>query len=294
MSGLTARLAARRAGGWLRSIKRSLGYYRLRATLERPRFVRALRPTDVFLVGHPKSGNTWLAYLLAMVVEPVDPDRVDLVNVGRYLPFVHGREHRIADYGGLADPRIFRNEYPRFWSSYPKVIYLYRDPRAVVVSLWEMYRTMLGDRRLPLDRFVDQYLAGNGVFRHWNSNLERWDRQVGRALDAAAGGGHLLLARYEDLVADRAAVLAEVSRFAGLDPSPERLADAVARGDFDAMRSLEDRGGAEAYRGRARGSGRFVRVGRVDGWRDELPPDLAARLVETLGPVMLRAGYPLD
>jgi hypothetical protein len=270
-----------------------VGYYRARAALARPAFERALRPTDVFLVGHPKSGNTWLAYLLAILLERDDPDRVDLVNVGRSIPFVHGRDHHIARYGDLPNPRVFRNEFPRYLDRYPRIIYLVRDPRAVLVSLWEMYRTMLGDRELSLDEFFDQYLAGNGLFRHWNSDLERWDHQVERALVAAEHDARIAVVRYEDLVADRAGTLDRVAAFAGIDATPERRARAVALGAFDAMQRLEDRAGAEAYLGRARGVGRFVRVGKVDGWRQELSPELALRITASFAPVMRRSGYPV-
>jgi hypothetical protein len=265
----------------------------VRTALGRARFARALRPTDVFLVGHPKSGNTWLAYMLAALLEPDDPGRVDLVNVGRYVPFVHGRDHRIAGHAGLTDPRVFRNEYPRYWDLYPRIVYLMRDPRAVIPSLWQMYRTMLGDHGVSLEAFLDQYLAGRGLFRHWNSDLEPWDRQVDRALARAEQDRRVLVLRYEELVADRAAWLERVTRFAGIPAPPARLAAAAALGDFAAMRRLEDRSGAEAYLGRARGQGRFVRLGRVDGWRDELPAALAARIVQRFGPVMRRAGYPV-
>jgi hypothetical protein len=272
-------------------VKRRLGYYRVRAAVHRPAFERALRPTDVFLVGHPKSGNTWLAYMLAVLLEPDEPARVDLLNVGRYIPFVHGRDHRIAAYAALPDPRVFRNEYPRYRDLYPRTIYLVRDPRAVLPSLWEMYRTMLDDRSLSLEAFLDQYLVGHGVFRYWNSDLERWDRQVDRALAAADRDPRILVVRYEDLEADRAAAIERAASFAAIPVTPARLAAAATLGAFDAMRRLEDRRGAEAYHGRARGDGRFVRRGRADGWRDELPPALAARIEALFGPAMRRAGY---
>lgn len=281
----------RTVGGWVREAKRGLGYYRLRASLFAPRFDRALRPTDVFLVGHPKSGNTWLAYMLAVLAAQDDGDDITLANVGRFVPFVHGRDHRIEGYEHLPDPRVFRNEYPLYADRYPKTIYLVRDPRAVLPSLWEMYRTMRGDRTLGFERFLEQYLQRRGVFRHWNSELVRWDRQVDAALRRADGDPRFQVVRYESMVADRRAVLVSLAALLGLEPPETRIDQAVERGSFEAMRDLEDRHGAEAYLGRAEGSGRFVRKGATDGWRDELSVAAIARIEAELGWAMRRAGY---
>ena len=316
---------------WFGRTKRRVGYYRLRDgvrnLLRAPRFARALRPADVFLVGHPKSGNTWLAYMLAVLLSDDRDAEVTLYNVGDYVPFVHGRDHEIAAYEHLPDPRVFRNEYPRHPRHYPRTLYLVRDPRAVLVSFWHMYATMFGDRDLTLSAFVDGYLSGTAPFDGWHRHLTRWDHQVAAALRGAERDDRICIARYEDFVANRAAALRRVAEFLGVSsdqgvpagtPIPNsvrirytkglpldgggagggeaaafegRLARAVARGAFEAMRETEERHGAEAYVGRARGDGRFIRRGRTDGWREEMDPAVAARVEAAFGPVMERAGY---
>ncbi len=317
---------------WFGRGKRQAGYYRLRDglrnRLREPEFRRALRPTDVFLVGHPKSGNTWLAYMLAVLLSDDRRGDVNLYNVGDYVPFVHGRDHAITTYGHLPDPRVFRNEYPRHPRRYPGTVYLVRDPRAVLVSFRHMFATMFDDRDMTLSRFVDGYLSGGAPFDAWHRHLMRWDRQVAAALRRAEGGERVCVVRYEDIVADRGAALRRVAEFIGAVPAggvpaedlavddlavghlavgqaaarqaaagdvaaetSARLSRAVARGSFEAMRDLEGRYGAEAYAGRARGEGRFVRRGEAEGWRDELDPADAARIEAAFGPVMERAGY---
>ncbi|WP_419950127.1 sulfotransferase domain-containing protein [Candidatus Palauibacter sp.] len=287
---------------WFGRTKRRVGYYRLRDglrnRLREPRFLRALRPTDVFLVGHPKSGNTWLAYMLAVLLSDDREGEVNLYNVGDHVPFVHGRDHEIAAWEHLPDPRVFRNEYPSHESRYPGTLYLLRDPRAVLVSFWHMYATMFGDRDVTLPAFVDGYLTGAAPFDVWHRHLARWDRQVSGALRRAEQGDRIHIARYEDFVEDREAALRRVARFIGCMPAGDvpagtsaALARAVARGSFEAMRDLEGRHGSEAYAGRARGEGRFVRRGRTDGWKVEMDPATAARIEAAFGPVMERVGY---
>lgn len=254
-------------------------------------FARCLRETDVFLVGHPKSGNTWLAYMLAILLRRDREERVTLANVGEFLPYVHGRDYRIRRYEALPDPRIFRNEDPQYPDLYPRTIYLIRDPRAALVSLWHMYRTMFDAGELTFGRFLDQYMRSDGIFDWWNSNLVRWDHQVSRALDQSEDDPAVLVVSYEDLVRDRGRGMKRIAGFLELGDEDEALDLAVRRGAFDAMRNVEDRHGAEAYRGRARGEGKFVRVGRIDGWRDEISPELADRIGGEFGPVMRRAGY---
>jgi len=276
---------------WFTALKQSLGYYELRTRLLRKPFNRALRPTDTFLVGHPKSGNTWVAYMLAILLAQDRDQRVTLRNVGDFVPFVHGRDDRIRRFGHLPDPRVFRNEYPRYWDLYPRIVYLVRDPRAALVSLWHMYRTMSGRGDFALPRFLDDYLTHGGVFREWNRNLVRWDRQVAAALDASERNGRILVVRYEDLVRDRRAMLERLRHFIGLERPAEILELAAARGDFHLMKDAEARTGAEAYHGRAAAAGAFVRRGEIEGWRDELPASLTDRIEAELGPAMRRAGY---
>ena len=292
---------------WFGRGKRRVGYYRmrdgLRNRLREPRFLRSLRPTDVFLVGHPKSGNTWLAYMLAVFLSDDRERDVNLYNVGDYVPFVHGRDHEIAAWDHLPDPRVFRNEYPRHPLRYPGTVYLVRDPRAVLVSFWHMFATVFDDRAMTLSRFVDGYLTGGAPFDAWHRHLRRWDRQVATALQRAGNGERVCIVRYEDLVAHREAALRRVAGFIGAFPAgevpardvpagtSERLSRAAARGSFDAMRDLERRHGAEAYAGRARREGRFVRRGQAEGWKEEMDPADAARIEAAFGPVMERAGY---
>lgn len=287
---------------WFGRGKRRAGYYRLRDglrnRLREPGFRRALRSTDVFLVGHPKSGNTWLAYMLAVFLSDDREGGVNLYNVGDYVPFVHGRDHEIAAWGHLPDPRVFRNEYPRYPHRYPGTVYLVRDPRAVLVSFWHMFATMFDDHETTLSRFVNGYLSGGTPFDAWHRHLRRWDRQVATALQRVEDGERVCVVRYEDLVADREGALRRVAHFVGVLPAgdvpagtSEGLSRSVARGSFEAMRELERRRGAEAYAGRARGDGRFIRRGQAEGWRDEMDPADAARIEAAFGPVMERAGY---
>lgn len=276
---------------WFRRAKTRLGYYRLRRRLYERGFLRSLRPSDVFLVGHPKSGNTWLAYMLAVALFRDREHSVNLRNVGEYVPFVHGRDYHIARYGLLPDPRVFRNEYPEYAGHYPKTIYLVRDPRAVLLSFWHMYNTMFDVGDLSQESFLTQYLAGEGIFTWWNSKLERWDRQVQEAVGRAEVDASILILRYEELVEDREHGLLTALAFIQAGRTQDEIALAVERGSFGAMRRDEDEHGAEAYEGRAKGQGRFIRVGRTEAWRGELEPRQAARIAKEFGAVMELAGY---
>ena len=254
-------------------------------------FRRLLRPTDVFLVGHPKSGNTWLAYMLAILLSKDRRNQVTLSNVGQYVPFVHGQDLRIAEYADLPSPRIFRNESPGFPELYPKIIYLVRDPRAVLVSFYHMYRVMHNDSTMTLPAFLEAYLATEGCFKEWNAGLVRWDRQVLAWTTRAKHDQRVSVVKYEELVENRQAVLQKIAHFAGIPCTDEDCVQAVGRGDFHAMQQVEEQHGAEAYPGEIGKRGRFVRRGEIDGWRDEMDDSLVQRIVHEFTPAMKACGY---
>ena len=284
VNGRFRRATPRVIRDWVRYLRkrriRSQGYFR-----------RALRGSDVFLVGHPKSGNTWLAYMLAIAMNPQKAEAISLANVGEFVPYVHGQDWRISEFANLADPRVFRNENPMFPECYRRVIYLVRDPRSVIVSFWHMYRVMYDDNSLSLAGFVAQYMRGDGIFLSWNSKLERWDRQVERWICRAQAGEPVVVVKYEDLLADRLSELTRVCEFAGVSPVRSVMERAVELGDFGNMRRLESKHGAEAYRERSKGVGRFVRQGTVVGWRSEMPETIAREIESTFAAAMTIAGY---
>lgn len=249
-----------------------------------------LRPTDVFIVAHTKSGNTWLAYMLAILLRRDRDDRVRLKNLGEFVPNLQNRDAAIAEYADLPDPRIFRNETPLHAELFPKVIYIVRDPRAVLVSYYHMYRTLFGDEETTLADFIREYLR-DGCVSRWEPFQISWDRQVLAWTGRAQRSDRVLVVKYEDMVRDRRAVLERVARFAAVPYTEDLLALAVARGGFEAMRRHEERYGAEAYDEEQARRGRFIRRGKPDGWKDELTPDLAADIQRRFARAMAAAGY---
>lgn len=274
-------------------IKRGLGYYRLRARLQRPGFGRSVRDTDTFLVGHPKSGNTWLAYLLAILLRRDHAGRVTVANVGDHVPVVHQRDAviRFPPYSDLPDPRVFRNEIPLYLDLYPRVIYVVRDPRAVLVSFWHMFLARFAPVSLSLDAFVGHYLDRTGPFVEWHRELPGWGAHVEAWAPRAEARADTLLVRYEDLVRDRRTWIGRLAAFLDLDAPDELIDLATRRGAFRAMQANEDAHGAESYLDVDPGEERFFREGRIEGWRDELEPETARRIEAAFGPAMRRLGY---
>jgi Sulfotransferase domain len=102
-----------------------------------------------------------------------------------------------------------------------------------------------------------------------------------------------MVLRYEDLHEDRLLALEKVAAFSGIEASRGTIEVAADRGDFDAMLRDEQRHGAEAYPWKPGRGPRFLRQGRVDGWRDELPGESARSIEEQMGHTMQTLGYPV-
>jgi hypothetical protein len=261
-----------------------------KARIKRWVFRASVRPTDVFLVGHPKSGNTWLAYMLAIATRGGDGDgQVTMANVGDTVPTIHGDDSKVFHHRSLPDPRIFRNERPSHPELYPRAVYLVRDPRAMLVSYYHHYRAKNDDDETDLDAFVVEYLS-QGHVRDYHVGLRRWDAQVSEWLWRASWGP-VMIVRYEDLHDDRRGMLDKILGFCGLSFPSEIVEAAVDRGSFDAMRRDEEEHGAESYPWEPGRGPRFLRKGRVDGWREELSPGSVRAIEREMGPTMEALGY---
>ena len=93
-----------------------------------------VRRNDVFLVSYPRSGNTWLRFIISNLVEPLAP--VDFITLEHRAPDIHINSDRAMQ--RLRDPRFLKShEY--FDPRYRRVLYVVRDPRDIVPSYYRYH-----------------------------------------------------------------------------------------------------------------------------------------------------------
>ena len=275
----------------------------------------------VWCASYPKSGNTWLRALLTAYTGggAVDINKLD----GGDQPGAHAMLFDLLGLGvstlaaadveplrrlttrlstrpgadGAATP-VFRKVHdaygpacdgvPRFVPADTRLVaYVVRDPRAVAVS-WAHHLNVphveaveIMRRRPPATAFGSPWLTGESGYRlgTWSEHVESWLDQ---------GDLPVVVVRYEDLLADPVAGLARVVGAVGLDVDPAAVSAAAEACSFGALATQEIvHGFVEA----PRADRPFFRRGEAEGWRRELDPALADRVVADHEAVMRRLGY---
>jgi hypothetical protein len=188
-------------------------------------------PRDAFLVSYPKSGNTWVKFMLAELLSgreaDFDRDSTIIADVGahRATPGVlPGGGRLIKSHEPYSGPR------KRF---YRKAIYLVRDGRDVAVSY---YYTLIrrGLYEGEFGPFLKLFLGG-GVdgYGPWHEHVESW---LASPLDE---DGSLLVLRYEDLLQDAVENVSKAMDFLGVPAGRERVSETADRYSADRMREQE-------------------------------------------------------
>lgn len=229
-------------------------------------------PDDIFIVSYPRSGNTWVRFLVGNLIKPPDL-QLTLRNINAVVPPVLALPHQKH---ALARPRFIKSHSP-YNPAYPRVIYVLRDGRDAYASYFAFLR-----KQLPEDLTLAEFMS---TYEPWPC---RWEQHVVGWLDRGLSAEQLLTVRYEDLKRNAAAELARIVRFAGLQTTPEALARAVEDSSFEAMRRLEAAHGGPRNDLR---DGSFVRSGQVSGWRNALTSAESTAVDARLAPTLTRFGY---
>lgn len=241
-------------------------------------------PDDTFLVSYPKSGNTWVRFLLANLLYP--DETVGFANINVLLPAPGVSSKRFLR--KLPRPRILKSHEP-FDVRFRKVIYLVRDPRDVVVSEYHFnLKKRYIDPTVSLEQFVKSFIAGESAgYGSWWEHAASW-------IAARQGNPAFLLVRYEDLLTNPIVETAKIAQFLGIQAGPERLQSAVERSSADRMRKLEKQQ-ADHWTGtkNTRQDIPFVRAATSGGWKEALPLQLAEEIEVAWAPMLNFLGYEL-
>lgn len=233
----------------------------------------SLSPNDVFVIGYPKSGNTWVQILIAIIMFGVDLDCVPFGVILDIVPDLSARNY----FRRHSNPMFFKHHaLPA--PEYKRVVYLLRDGRDVMVS-YKHYREVLDRKEYDFSAFVS---PDNPLWPcHWQQHLEAWA--------ANPYGADIFQLRYEDLLADPVEQLRKLCAFAGVSRSDARLQAAVDATSIQALRKKEATEGNldPAYKS----SKPFFRRGTVGSHADEMPAEALKIFLDQAAPTLRRFGY---
>jgi hypothetical protein len=256
----------------------------------------AVHPDDTMLVSYPRSGNTWTRFLIANLV--YSGQTVDFTSIERLIPDTTLQSHHKLK--RIIRPRILKtHEY--FDHRYPRIIYIVRDPRDVVLSYYDYNRrNKFIDDDVPIETFVEWFVLGKLGSSNWGT----WGENVASWLYTRANCPGFLLLHYADLRANPVEQLRRVARFLGIEADAERLRTAVEMSSAHRMRELEIQqydawlktqslAARRAKRNRVRKDIPFIGEARSNAWRTILPESCVRQIEAAWGEIMVHLGYEL-
>jgi hypothetical protein len=232
-----------------------------------------LEESDVFICSYPKSGNTWVRFLLANLLRP--DLEISFRNLDEIVPDLHRR--RIASkIDALPSPRFIKHHFRQFggWSAY---VYIVRDGRDAMVSYYH-YEQQAG----RFSGSFSEFLAAKHKFGAWHEHVSAALARSRERPDS------FLVLRYENLQLDPVGCTRSLAKFCGIGVDSTVIDRAVARSEVDTLRRLERDHGPET----PRSTGSFFRSGRRGEWEEWFGPKELELFHSQAGPVLEQLGYP--
>jgi len=240
--------------------------YRLSRRLE-------MRPGDVCYTSYPKSGSTWLAYILVLIVNGGRPPTgATLRSCLHWVASSWTYPRSEQELRELPSPRIFKSHMP--WAMAVggdpartpcRYVYIARNPKDVAVSYYhfEREKSWSGGYSGPWEHWLEMFTTGRVQRGDWFDHVLGWWQR--RELENV----HFL--KYEDLCRRFDHEVDRLARFVGHPLSArviEEIRDRTAFGnmssdDFSNMHEIEEFDG-------------FFRKGTIGSWREQFTPAQSA------------------
>jgi len=234
----------------------------------------------IWLVSFPRSGNTWMRFLLANLLYPEED--VNYKSLNRLAPDFHQHKHWEAL--GVRKPLVIKSHYV-WMPRYEKVIYIYRDVRDVALSHYYFSHVKRNEGREEKERTFGEYLEkvfiegepwGRPPWGGWDRHVWFW----------ASGKPDVpfILIKYEELWQHPYEELKRIIEFLGVDV--KHTADiqiVINKSNFDELEKIRARDGVHP---KAKGL-----RGRPGGWKKNLTEEQKELIWKEFGRTMERLGY---
>lgn len=255
----------------------------------------------IIICGYPKSGNTWLTRLTAEILrcpvigfwcQPSNHDEESIEGLDRESEFECFKSHH--NFEQMARTLV------RCGNGTEKIIYIYRDPRSVLASASHYFR--FNPRYPHLHKFLGFFPKGVKLyFKFMQSYSYKLDIMTKALVDGTSQGAWLktpwkdhiagykgkdgiLMLSYEALKADTLSAARQISGFLSIQRSDEELEEAIRKQSFARKKELFL---SEGKNDKAN----FLRKGKSDSWREEIPEKNLMYIEREIGEFMEQLGY---
>jgi hypothetical protein len=210
-----------------------------------------INSNDTFLVSYPKSGNTWLRFLLANLLKS-NNELINFHNVHNYCPEWERHSETIKS---LSSPRIIKS-HQQYNPKIKKIVYLIRDGRDVYVSYYNYLRSE-GHiyQQMSFTEFLETYHFPYG---YWSDHVNSW---LNSTISQTKDRFHIVY--YEDMLDNPLSILSKLANFIGLSTDTKNLKQAIENSSFEKMQNIEQKFGRKYSN---ENSGNFVRKGTPGEW----------------------------
>ncbi|XP_077369977.1 cytosolic sulfotransferase 3-like [Festucalex cinctus] len=231
------------------------------------------KPDDIVIASYPKSGTTWVCYLLdRLYFGQTHPEKETSLPLYMRVPFLeqsipgHPKGKDLADQLTIT-PRLIKTHLPvqlvpqKFWEQNCKAIYVARNPKDVVVSHFHFSRM---SRTHPepgdWDGFLQRFMQGKMAYGAWHEHVVGW-------WEKKQTYPNLHYVFYEDLTENLGREMDKLCRFLGMSPSAEEKESIMTAVKFDNMKDNKVTNFTNAPLMNLKVSP-FMRKGKVGDWKN--------------------------
>lgn len=251
------------------------------------------RRANFLIIGHPKSGNTWLKVMISRLYQlRYDLPESRLINTDEFARKIPEIPRLAATNGYYSYEgevgKLLAVGAPDNPLRHKPVLFLARNPIDIAVSWYHQFTKRQSRAKQELiNHFIDHPIDRRKVemwefVRHSDIGLPsliEYENTWARNVQALERG---MLVKYEELRAEPVPTLQRITRLMGEDFSEEEIRAAVEWGSFENLQKLETSGtfsqGGMKLVNASDPSTYKVRRGKVGGYREDFSPQQVAEL----------------
>lgn len=252
------------------------------------------KPDDILIASFPKSGNTWMSYILYSLCFATSPeDQQSLIlplkvpHLEAVFPVKDGEEvvyesdQKVVctvgsgtSFTGVeqanslsTSPRIIKTHLPvqfvpkTFWEQNCKMVYVARNPKDNLVSYFHFDQmSIFQPEPGNWSSYFQRFLEGKMVFGSWYDHVNNW-------WDKRDTYNNLHYVFYEDMIKDTRGEIDKVCSFLDLPRSSEEKDRVAAKAQFNEMKGNTTVNHLN-FPGFDETRSTFMRKGKVGNWKN--------------------------